>query len=271
LDYYSHTYLGLTAAEWGKEQADNCWALLKSDPGECPLSLDEENSPNHGYKVTIYNSYEYNVISRAFLERWDYLTGTFSADIYCSPGWLPNLFSWHKNRDLWLAWYNRTINKTHLLEKLALNSWKGNVLFWQFASDGVIDNDGKGDGLSFGFEYATLDLNIWLGTVEEWSKYCGKTSPVVETSPPSEDDIDIPVVIPNQKTKTVNLMDVDCPSGLNIRNVPIGETGTKVIGWKENKKEVEILETKNVGSSVWARVGQDQWMAIKYNGITYLK
>ena len=56
LDYYSHKSIGYTPAEWGKIQADFAYDVLKDDPGECPLALDEENSPSYGYKVTIFNS-----------------------------------------------------------------------------------------------------------------------------------------------------------------------------------------------------------------------
>jgi hypothetical protein len=279
LDYYSHKKTGMTAQEWGKEQADQCWDILKSDPGECPLGLDEENSVGYGYKVTIYNSYEYNIISRAFLERWDYLTGKvvnesgeLINELYASPGWLNNLYKWHRNRPLWLAWYNRELTKEKVDAELKRLNWTGKALFLQYASDGDIDNNGTGDGLEFGMEYSTLDLNVWLGTVEEWSRYCGETPPVVVEDPTSEDESESPVIVPNidLKTVTIQLANVDAVSGLNIRNVPIGMSGCKVIGWMENKHPVELLEKKIIGKDIWYRIGQGQWCAYSYNGIQFL-
>ncbi len=271
LDYYSHKHTGMTAREWGIEQAEQCWDILKNDPGECPLTLDEENSPNCGYKVTVLNSGEYNVISRAFLERWYELSGS-NADIYCSLGWLPILNSWHRKFDLWLAWYNEYQTVESVKAAVAAKGWIGKVLFWQYASHGDTDGDGVGNGLEFGTEYKTIDLNIGveIDTLEKFSIYCGKTPAVVPATPTDEDQV-IYTGDTSGKTRTIRIATVVNPGGLNIRNVPLGLAGSKVLAWMEPGHEVELLDKKTIGSNIWHRCGQDQWCTELYNGYTFLK
>jgi hypothetical protein len=62
---------------------------------------------------------------------------------------------------------------------------------WQYTSDGDINDDGSPDGRKLGFETTALDLNAWLGSVQEWSAYCGGTPPPVTPPPPppAEDDV----------------------------------------------------------------------------------
>jgi hypothetical protein len=38
-----------------------------------------------------------------------------------------------------------------------------------------VDNDGIGDGITFGMEYKTLDLDIWMQTPEQYKAFFNTT------------------------------------------------------------------------------------------------
>jgi hypothetical protein len=200
------------------------------------------------------------------MTEYDRLSGG-KCGIYCSPGFLGFFGDWFKNRDLWLAWYNRSLTKAQILAKVAGYKWTGKVNIWQYASDGDINNDCIADGLTLGMETAALDLNVYLGTLAEWSAWAGTTPSSIVV--PVEDQ-PIPVVLPTGRTKVVGLLNVSCTSGLNIRNVPKGVAGSIVTGWLANGKEVEILENIAIGTDTWARIGQGQVAAIKYQSTTFM-
>jgi len=185
--------------------------------------------------------------------------------MYFSPGFMWVFGDWFKDAEVWLAWYNKSITYQNILDKMAASKWRGKVRLWQYASDGDINNDGIADGLKLGMEAAALDLNVFLGTMQEWSAWAGSTPPPV--TPPTEDPPVIPPVVVG-KTKVIELKTVVSASGLNIRSQ--ANTTSSILGWIANGKEIEILETIVSGANIWARVGQGQYCAVKYNGITYL-
>ena len=109
-------------------------------------------------------------------------------------------------------------------------------------------------------ETAALDLNVFLGTLEEWSAYCG-TVPAPETPP-----VIVPPVIPSSKTFTVLPAD-----GLNVRDVPKGMAGSEVIGWNPKGTVLTSLETVAIGQDIWIRITPWSVCAVEYNGIAFLK
>jgi hypothetical protein len=116
-----------------------------------------------------------------------------------------------------------------------------------------------------GFETDALDLDVFLGTVEEYSRYVG-TSGVVPQPPPTEDDEPTPPVVLPEGTLTVI-----AASGLNVRDVPIGQPGSQVIGWLAKGTKVKPIEVLQVGSDIWARVSEWKCAAVKYNGTWLMK
>jgi hypothetical protein len=50
------------------------------------------------------------------------------------------------------------------------NGWDGEVLIWQYASDGDLDDNGTADGKTWGMQYAFLDLNGWVASEERYSE-----------------------------------------------------------------------------------------------------
>lgn len=262
LDYYSHKGK-MPAYDWGVEQAEQCWNVLKGDPGEMPLVLDCEEFSG-AWRITYLNRSDYRQVMKGFIDRWHQLTGSRPM-IYNSPGFFWVFEEWVKELDLWVAWYNRSVTKERVIEYAREKGWKGRILFWQYTSDGDVDDDGKPDGRRMGFETDALDLDVFLGTVEEYSRYVG-TSGVVPQPPPTEDDEPTPPVVLPEGTLTVI-----AASGLNVRDVPIGQPGSQVIGWLAKGTRVKPLEVLQVGSDIWARVSEWKCAAVRHNGMWLLK
>ena len=262
LDYYSHKGV-MSAEEWGAEQAEQCWDALKGDPGEMKLALDCEEFGG-AWRINYLNRGDYQAVMRGFLKRWKELSGAYPV-IYSSPGFMWVFEAWVLELDLWMALYNRNISKERAVEYAREKGWKGRILFWQYTSDGDVNDDGAADGRRMGFETDALDLNVWMGSVEEYSAYCGDSVVIPQLPPVEDDEPEAPVVIP-EGTLTVTV-----GSGLNIRDVPIGKPGSQVIGWMAKGTRVDPLEVLQVGSDIWARVDEWKCAAVKYNGVEFMK
>lgn len=175
LDYYSHVngkiqFNGrqISNRQWGIEQAERAWVMLKDDAGEGPLVCDMEES-GYGWRITYFKRNAYQEVAQGFLERWKQLSGR-DAIIYCSMGWLNNILTpFFKEFDLIIAWYNHEVTGAGIRYELMLKGWKGRALIHQYASNGDVDGDGIGDGLRFGADTRTLDLSEFIGTDEDWN------------------------------------------------------------------------------------------------------
>lgn len=175
LDYYSHhnkssSAYGINDRDWGKIQATNCWALLKGDP-EGIVFLDIENS-NYGPPITGVQK-RVLTIAQSFFDHFDQLSGRVNG-IYCSLSMCTFFSEALRKRPLWVAWYNKSQTIESVKNAVAARNWLGKALIWQYASDGDINNDGRGDGIALGMTYRTLDLNGWLGTEDEYLELFGK-------------------------------------------------------------------------------------------------
>jgi GH25 family lysozyme M1 (1,4-beta-N-acetylmuramidase) len=271
-DYYSHKKFiqpNISDHDWGVEQGHNWFNAMKGDFGEVPGALDCEPS-SIGGNINILNRYSYNVIMRAIAETYDSLTGGI-CEIYCSPGFIPNLYAWARTRTLWVAWYDRTKTKEQVIAECRRQGWLGPIKIWQYTSDGDINMDGVGDGIQLGMETADLDFNGYLDDLQSWSIYCG-SAPSVPVEP-EEPEVTEPVL---NKEKIVKLVTIKSLDGLNIRDIPKDYAGSTVIGWMEPNREIELLEKKVIGANIWYRIGQGtrtkaQWCAYTYNGITFLE
>jgi len=170
MDYYSNWYnkeskaYGLSDVAFGLLQANYCWELLKGDPGGSIVWLDIE-SGGADYSPNITSSPaagHAQAIAKAFLMEMDRLNGRKNG-IYCSVGLLTWFDKWFRDRPLWVAWYTKTQTVDSVLKAVKARGWDGDTLMWQYASDGDIDEDGKGDGKQLGSSYNWLDLNVWIG------------------------------------------------------------------------------------------------------------
>jgi GH25 family lysozyme M1 (1,4-beta-N-acetylmuramidase) len=191
LDYYSNwkcmsyePHSPMSDRAWGRKQAELCWSVLKNDP-EGKVFLDVENGgASYSRPLTDPETREHaEAIARAFLERMDELNGKRNG-IYCSVGFLSWFWSWFRDRDLWVAWYNENVSIEDVLYSVRKNGWDGKVLMWQYARDGDIDDDNIGDGVDLGTQYSYLDLNGWIGTEDDYSDLFGVPVVVVDPNQP---------------------------------------------------------------------------------------
>lgn len=186
LDYYSHKGK-MSAEEWGAEQAEQCWDALKGDPGEMRLALDCEEFGG-AWRINYLNRGDYQAVMRGFLKRWKELSGAYPV-IYSSPGFMWVFEAWVLELDLWMALYNRNISKERAMEYAREKGWKGRILFWQYTSDGDVNDDGVPDGRQMGFETEALDLNVWMeDSIETFSAYCNGIAIPPVTPPVTEDE-----------------------------------------------------------------------------------
>ena len=172
LDYYSNWYnpqssvYGIGNYDWGRRQAQNCYKFM----GENALVWLDIESAGASYSPAISTVWtRVQEIARAFLEKIDELNGMTNG-IYCSLSLTKEFTAWFKTRPLWVAWYTRLKTPEQVKAACASNGWTGRVWYWQYASDGDTDADGDGDGKSLGLTRNVGDLDIWLGTAEEWNK-----------------------------------------------------------------------------------------------------
>src|SRR5574343_438064 len=95
MDYYSNWYnkesiaYGLSDATFGILQANNCWDLLKGDPGGSIVWLDiESGGADYSPNITSSSAAGHaQAIAKAFLMEMDRLNGRLNG-IYCSVGLL---------------------------------------------------------------------------------------------------------------------------------------------------------------------------------------
>lgn len=261
-DFYSHKGK-MSIEEWAVEQAVFLYGQIKHDPGELPPKIDCEASSIA--KITVLNASEYARGVKAFILEFYRLSGVW-LEIYCSPGLLWVFGDWFKDRDLWLAWYNKSITWADILKKVASFGWRGTVRLWQYASDGDINGDGVGDGLALGMEEKFLDLNVFLGTEEEYSVYCGGTPAVVVA--PSEDPVVVVPNVPAGETREVEVKRVIAT--VNMRSAPLAGVTNTIYRALPAGTVVECLEKITRPGEVWWRIGQGQYCAELYNGNKFL-
>jgi len=263
MDYYSNWYnpkspaYNMSDAMWGKTQAELCWSAIKDD-FEGIVFLDIE-SGGKSYSTPLNDPVTQGhaeIIARSFLEEIDRLTKKTNG-IYCSIGWLSWFYSWFRNRPLWVAWYNETVNADDVVYSVKQFKWTGPVLMWQYTSDGDMDDNGSGDGISMGMQYNFLDLNGVIDEVKFDALFGEITTPDDET-----------VIIPPVTERMIQVKEV-------IRTVTL--RGKTEVSWTTKIKllpvgtKLDCLEKVVVGGNTWQRVGIDQYVADIYDGTTYLK
>ena len=191
LDYYSNhnagsSANGITDDEWGVIQANTCWANLKDD-SEGIVFLDIENGNSSFAPAISTVAARVQTIAKSFLQQMDSLSGKTNG-IYCSMGLLTWFGSWFKDRPLWVAWYNEKQTLSTVTKAVTNANWTGKCLIWQYASDGDIDDDGRGDGVSLGMQYSSLDLNAWAGSEADYTSLFSASSPADPTDDTGEDE-----------------------------------------------------------------------------------
>ena len=149
-------------------------------------------------------------------------------DYYTYKEWLMPYGNWMKDWSLWIAqwphagWnsYLEAIPSNHSIQPnlpRGATSWT----LWQYSADG------NGQGSKYGVESASIDLNVFNGTVEEFHEWAGvipepipDPAPIPEPIPePMPDPIPVPELPPEpQKTWWQKLLEVILAFLRNIGN-----------------------------------------------------
>lgn len=248
-------------------QATKFWEDIKSDPGELPGMIDLENNKSW-YRIDWTNSKKTMKFFYALV-----------SDYANRSGCLPSLY-WkqlipYSNTELrdfdnFLAWWNdayvtRTVLDNFCKENKLKRGWK----FWQHCSDGDGDGNGTSDGLELGFDVKTVDFDVFNGSEEDYSVYCGRTPEPVQPTPEDNATTTPEVEVPSAQTQTIP---VKYTTGyLNVRSKPKAGTGSNILMVLPPKAKVECLEKIQAGTDIWWRIGQEQYCVEKYNGNTWLK
>lgn len=140
-------------------QADYFFSLMRGDTGELPLVVDFENRVTGLTRATASNAL------KLFVERLQVISGRLPM-IYTSPGYWNEFGTtdtlWAKY-PLWLAHYTTA-------SPLIPSPWSS-WLFWQYTS--------HGDGLKFGAESLNIDMDYFVGTLEELYALTGRPLPTL--------------------------------------------------------------------------------------------
>lgn len=181
LDYYSNhlpdeKVFGIEDYEWGVIQGKNAWNNIVNDHDSKLVFLDIENGDKeYAPEInTVWNRVE--VMMDGFFDTYDKLSGELNG-IYCSLSKLKQFSPKFKIRPLYIAWYDEEMDNLNLIPRtresviaaVRAEGWVGEIIFWQYASDGDVGTDGIGDGLYYGLGRKVMDLDVWMKSETEWN------------------------------------------------------------------------------------------------------
>jgi GH25 family lysozyme M1 (1,4-beta-N-acetylmuramidase) len=268
-DYYSnwfnknHPAYGLTDEQWGRTQADNCYQAIKIY-GVKMVWLDIENITYKGFPLLTEAKAKSHAmaINKSFLERMNELG--VKVGIYASLGWLSWFDNWFRSFPLWVAWYpfrTASVDKDDVIYMCRKNGWEVDPIIWQYASDGDVDDNGTPDGKTiFKTELKEMDLNGWVGTVEQYKQMFLAN---VETPDPIETPDDEVIVIPPTEYITYK---VTAWPYLFIRKE--AKSNASKVGLVYQNKQVNISEVvtgDGSQSNGWGKLyGQPGYMSMNY-------
>lgn len=257
-DYYSNWYnkyhpaykAKLTDEQWGRKQANNCYAWIKPY-GIKTVWLDVENTTVEGFPALTdlkANEHAQN-INRAFIARMKELG--IKVGIYASVGWCTWFLPEFKSLPFWGAWYNENQTVNSFTKYCRGLGWTGKLVVWQITSEEEIPGIGKCDG------------NGFIGTEQDYKELFGGE---ISNTPDDETE-----VIPVANTRTIEVKTVIGQYGVTLRKKPEVNILTKIkllpVGTKLDCLE-KVTDSKG---NTWQRVGLDQYVADVYDGTQYLK
>jgi lysozyme len=164
--------------------------------------------------------------------------------------WAPDAIHWLPRFHLWLAHYPYTrtritttwaeLREKHLpiLQHPMRPPKCENWLFWQFSGDKFRLN-GTGGSL--------IDLNFFNGDKNDFHHFIKTGLPPEQAAEP-----ELP-----RKARTL--------ANLNVRRQPLVAANTRVgrLPWGT---VVDVLEVRWIDMDKWARIGENQWVAMEYRG-----
>lgn len=178
LNYYSNhdeseSVFGVSDTAWGEMQAENCWNLMKDDY-DIPFVWVDVESADASFSPPIETVWDrVEVILKSFMDKLDSLTKSKNG-IYTYYDLVDNFSDYFKSKRLWVAWYTKLETPQSVVSKCKAKGWTGDILLWQFGSNGDVDGDLDGDGIEFGMGRPVMDMNGWLKTKEDWNKFTNK-------------------------------------------------------------------------------------------------
>lgn len=193
LDYYSNHMPEMTEVfgkgdyEWGVIQGNNAWNNIKDDHDTKLVYLDIENG-DQSYAPEIDTVWDrVETIMDGFFDTYDTLTNKVNG-IYCSLSKLKQFSPRFRNRPLYIAWYNEDQSRESVTAAVRAQGWTGEIHFWQYASNGDTGTDGIGDGLDFGLGRKVMDLDVWMGTEDEWREFTNMADILLNITPLAQRD-----------------------------------------------------------------------------------
>lgn len=262
LDYTLKHYIKGKEFEFGAAQADYVYNLVKDDMPELPIWIDVENNEDKDAaweKITVglFGSISrITKIQMGFYQRWYELTGLI-AGTYTRKEFADYMQNFNKGI-LSVAVYPYALMNSNgfiydFLGKSPISyigKWN-NWTFWQYSSSG----NGKSIGIN-----GNVDLDVFNGTEEEWSKFVGNNLP---TSDPieTEDPEPIPDIVGK---KAITLQSV------NIRK-SLGTSGEYLmVAPKDSYLDILEYGIDTLGNK-WIRCGYKEWACVNFNGMPLLE
>jgi GH25 family lysozyme M1 (1,4-beta-N-acetylmuramidase) len=244
-----------------KKQAKNFAEMIGhyNAQGEYILDADLIPAVDVEYKPPLMTKQGmYNALAK-FLNEFFVITGIYLI-IYTRKSWweanmpVTDFDNFHK---LWVAHYNSLIE-----EPLVPFEWRNRGwTMWQWSADG---ND-KGE--EYGAESDDIDLDRYKGGLEQ----IRRDYPNINWQPlPSPDPDPDPDPEPEPVMITIPVLTVVASNGVNVRNKPTVVGSTIYFALPSGSKVEVIEQMQDSGGNTWGRVGQQQYCAIVYNGVTYL-
>jgi GH25 family lysozyme M1 (1,4-beta-N-acetylmuramidase) len=222
-----------------EEQMDKFIRLLRDDPGELPPTLDvernDEDLPPAIFTAKLNEAIKY--LEASPVVRGEKVALYSSAgfwDVNVKPGKID-----YRGRTLWVAHYHRDPNKVLPAPKVP-QDWPYWTL-WQLSADG------NGFGKEFGAQSYSIDIDVFNGDGDAFTKWFG----VPPNEPSAGFEPDDPVANPPKYVVT--------KTNLNIRNGP-GVTYTKIGSALKNSRW-SVIEVVNTDDGLWAKVAEEVYIA----------
>lgn len=213
--------------------------------------VDVESRPSWVTKQAMVNALA------KFLNEFFVLTGIYCMIYTRKTWWEANLprTDFDNLHWLWAAHYNSTITEPWVPYEWTSRGWK----MWQWSADGNLR------GPEFGAQSKSIDVNRYKGGLAQLRK----DYPDIDWQPLGQPEPD-PEPPSGGKMITIPVKTVVAANGVNVRNKAT-TVGSTVYFALPSGAEVEIIEelTDAYGNK-WGRVGQQQYCAIQYGGVTYI-
>lgn len=277
LDYFN--YAPGKEIYHGEAQAEFHFQTISDNAGQLPPAIDVETNEGADWPaLTIWNINRVWKIKLAFYNRMAKLCGRYPMSY--ESGWTAAYDKNMMSGGLWVPRYRLVKNSSGDLVQPSLNDFEtaanlalyypkpktgvyGSYIFWQYSS--------AGRGYAFGMKtnQASVDLNVYNGTEEEFSILCGNGC--IPTYPSSTEDSSPAPIILNEMATVI------ARDGVNIR-VGVGTSSPLALRPNYSKMVMPygtimtvLGKSNDSEGNPWVRIGLNQWACVNYRGLQILK